>query len=118
MVGLFDPIVIYDDTVVLAIPEIVNGMISKNEYGQIKRVDKEVPAHVRYHLKNYYNERGEGITSKAQIYIPYSEITSLIDINTRVVHIDPSKQEFKGHVQMIEYGQDVFGKTSFIKAYL
>lgn len=115
---MYDPIVIYDDTVQLAVPEIIDGKIIKNEYGEIKREDKEVPAHVRYHLKNYYDERGEGKTSEAQVYVPISEITKRIDDNTRIIHTDPSGQEFKRHVQKIEYGQDVFGKSVFIKAYV
>lgn len=84
----------------------------------MKRENKEVPAHVRYHLKNYYNERGEGKTSEAQVYIPYSEITKYIDENTRIIHIDPSTKEFERAIQKIEYGQDVIGKTVFIKVYL
>lgn len=117
-VDLFDPIVIYDDTVQLALPLIIDGKVTKNEYGQIERENKEVPAHVRYHLKNYYDERGEGRTSEAQVYIPFSEITERIDDNTRIIHTFPSGQEMKRHVQKIEYGQDVYGKTVFIKAYL
>lgn len=117
-VHLFDPIVIYDDTVQLALPKIVDGKIFKNEYGQIERENKEVPAHVRYKLQNYYTNDGEGRTSEAQVYVPYQEIQRLIDTNTRITHTDPSGQPFTRAVQKIEYGQDVTGKTSFLKAYV
>lgn len=115
---MYDPIVIYDDTVELALPIIDNGRLIKDKYGKAQTEIREVPAHVRYHLKNYYNERGEGITSEAQVYIPYSEITNRIDLNTRITHKDPSKQTFTRSTQKIEYGQDVMGKTKFIKVYL
>lgn len=117
-VVLFDPIIIYNDSVELALPVVVNGKITKDEYGKMKREYKQVSAHVRYHLKNYYNERGEGRTSEAQVYIPYDDITKLIDINTRIKHTDPSSQDFERAVQKIDYGQDVIGNTSFIKVYL
>ena len=115
---MFDPIVIYNDKVQLALPKLVGGKITKNEYGQILREEIEVPAHVRYKLQNYYTNDGEGRTSEAQIYIPYEEIHSLIDTNTRITHVDPSNQPFTRAVQKIEYGQDVTGKSSFIKAYV
>lgn len=118
MVVLYDPIVIYDDTVELALPIMDNGRLIKDKYGKAQTELREVPAHVRYHLKNYYNERGEGVTSEAQVYIPYSEITNRIDLNTRIKHVDPSKQTFNRPIQKIEYGQDVIGTTKFIKVYL
>lgn len=115
---LFDPIVIYDDTVELALPVIENGKQIKDKYGKPLTENKEVPSHVRYNLKNFYNENGEGRTSEAQVYIPYNEITNRIDLNTRITHIDPSNQTFTKPTQKIEYGQDVVGTTSFIKVYL
>ena len=118
MVVLYDPIVIYDDTVELALHIMNNGRQIKDKYGRPEVELKEVPSHVRYHLKNYYNERGEGKTSEAQVYIPYNEITNRIDMNTRITHTDPSNQTFTRAIQKIEYGQDVMGKTSFVKVYL
>lgn len=114
----YDPIVIYNDEVELALPVVVDGKPIKDKYGKARREYKTTPAHVRYHLKSYYDERGEGRTSEAQIYIPYSEITKRIDCNTRVKHVDPSTKQYERAIQKVEYGQDVYGNTSFIKVYL
>ena len=89
MVVLYDPIIIYNDTVILAVPKVVDGKVIKDKYGNIQREDREVPAHVRYKLLNYYTNTGEGRTSTAQVYMPNEEIQQLIDDNTRVTHTDP-----------------------------
>lgn len=115
---MYDNIVIYNDTVELALPVVVNGKLVKNEYGQMERKKQTVDCHVRYRLTNFYNEKGEGRTSTSQVYIPYDEVTRYIDYNVRITHLDPSKQIHEQPIQRIEYGQDVTGFTSFIKVYL
>lgn len=115
---MYDPIIIYNDTVILAVPKVVDGKVTKDKYGNIQREDREVPAHVRYKLQNYYTNTGEGRTSTAQVYMPNEEIQQLIDDNTRVTHTDPSGQTFNRAIQQLEYGQDVTGDSVFLKVYV
>lgn len=115
---MFDPIVLYNDTVKLEIPKLVDGQLVKDKYGKPLREIREVPAHVRYSMTNYYTNDGEGKTSDAQVYMPNEEITRLIDYNTRITHKDPSGDINTRAIQKIEYGQDVIGSNVFMKVYL
>lgn len=115
---MFDPIILFNDTVKIRIPQIIDGKLIKDKYGRSLRETREVPAHVRYSMTNYYTSDGEGRTSDAQVYIPDEEITRLIDYETRIIHTNPSGDEQTRAIQKIEYGQDVTGANVFIKVYL
>lgn len=115
---MFDPIILYNDTVKIEIPKLVDGQLVKDKYGKPEREVREIPSHVRYSITNYYTNDGEGRTSDAQVYIPHEEIARLIDYNTRVTHENPSGDVNKRAIQKIEYGQDVAGNNVFIKVYL
>lgn len=111
--------IIYIDKVNVIVPMVdMNGNQTKDDYGKPVTEKVLTKAHVRYSIQNIYNADGEEYTSVTQVYIPFSDATSNIDLNARIEHITPKNTKVLGQVKKLEYGQDISGKAHFVKGYM
>lgn len=107
--------IIYNDEVNLIM---IDPDSEADDYGKKQTVTKRTQAHVRYKVKNVYNNKGELTTSTAQVYIPFIKGINAIDFRPRVEHVTPLENVMLGQVINVEYGQNIAGETYFLKMYL
>lgn len=107
--------IIYNDHATI-ITDGLNGQY--DDYGRPLLKEIETKAHVRYKADNIYNRDGELVTSKALVYVPYSDELAGIDFNPRIEITTPTGSIFTSKVIRTEYGQTIAGYTQFIKFYL
>lgn len=99
-------------------PLVVDNKIVTNDYGQPEFEYVDSSAHIRYDILNLFDEKGEGYTSDAQIYIPFNSKTVSINDKVQIRITLPNKQVNIYRIKKIEYGQNVIGKVEFIKVLL
>lgn len=107
--------IIYNDAVnlIMASPD---G--EYDDYGRPLTITKQTAAHVRYKVAMIYNQKGENVTSNAQVYIPFMAGINPLDFRPRIEHITPLENRMLGQVIKVEYGQNIAGTTHFLKLYL
>ncbi|MGW7932324.1 hypothetical protein ACWEWU_11755 [Staphylococcus xylosus] len=111
--------IIFNDRVIMALPLLKDGKIINNDYGKPEYEYVETLAHIRFSIKTMFDEKGQGFTTRVQIYLPFNTDTFRLDSNySKLKYVLPNNQNELSSIFKIEYGQGITGKTEFIKVYL
>lgn len=111
--------IIFNDKITMALPLFKDYKPIINDYGKPEYEYIEVSAHIRFSVKTMFDEKGQGFTTRVQVYLPFNNDTSRIDTNySKLRYTLPNDQAVFSDIFRIEYGQGISGKTEFIKVYL